>query len=254
MSLEGKVAIVTGGTLGIGREVTRTFLQRGAAVLVVARDERRGAALIEELGAGDGRVAFLAGDVADPDVCAAAVARAEERFGALDALVNNAAIDLDQPLLETSAETAERTFRVNFHGTLRMLQAAAAAMTGASRPGAIVNVSSRLASIGVPGMSVYGAAKGAVESLTRGAAIELAPSGIRVNAVAPGFTATPLFEAWLAEQPDPAAAAAAQNAAIPLGRVATPYDVAAAIAFLASDDAAHITGTTLPVDGGYTAR
>ena len=132
-----------------------------------------------------------------------------------------------------------------------MIQAAAPAL--AERGGAIVNVTSRLAHIGVPEMAVYGASKGALRALTHGAAVELAPLGIRVNAVAPGMTETPLFSEWIAERPDPEAARAEVEAQIPLGRLASPEDVAEAIVFLAGDGAAHITGATLPVDGGYTA-
>ncbi len=252
MSLDGKVAIVTGGTAGIGLEIARLFGERGAAVLAVGRDAGRGAEAVEALGSE--RFAFLAGDVGLPDTAERAVATAVERFGTLDVLVNNAAVDHDEPLLDVTPERSVELFRTNFHGALWMLQAFARELREHGRGGAVVNLSSRLASIGVPGMSVYGAAKGALSSLTRGAAIDLAPHGIRVNAVAPGFTETPLLTAWLEEQEDPAAARATADAAVPLGRVATHYDVAAAVAFLASDDAAHVTGASLAVDGGYTAR
>lgn len=119
--------------------------------------------------------------------------------------------------------------------------------------GAIVNVTSRLASIGVPAMAIYGASKGALLALTRAAAVELAPKRVRVNAVAPGMTRTPLFEAWIAARDDPNAMRERVLADIPQGRLAEPGDVAAAIAYLASDDARHVTGASLPVDGGYTA-
>jgi len=250
--LEGKVAIVTGGTMGIGLEIARVFLARGASVVIVGRDAARGAGALEELASE--RAALHAGDVAEPATGSGAVALARRRFGPPGVLVNNAAIDHDEPLLDVTPETAETVFRTNFHGALRMLQAVARDMCDAGTRGAIVNVSSRLASIGVPGMAVYGAAKGALSTLTRGAAIDLAPYGIRVNAVAPGFTETPLLTAWLDQQEDPAAARAAAQSAIPLGRVATPADVAFAVAFLAGDEAAHITGASLAVDGGYTAR
>lgn len=249
MSLDGKVAIVTGGTAGIGLEIARALVARSARVVLVARDEARGAGAAAELGAG---AAFLAADVADPETGEAAVAFAQERFGPLDVLVNNAAIDHDEPLLEVAPEAAETVVRVNVLGALWMLQAAARAMR--DRGGAIVNVTSRLASIGVPGMSVYGATKGALATLTRGAAIDLAPYGIRVNAVAPGFTETPLFTAWSEQQSDPAAVRAEQAAAVPLRRLATPADVAAAVLYLASDEAAYVTGTSIAIDGGYTAR
>jgi NAD(P)-dependent dehydrogenase (short-subunit alcohol dehydrogenase family) len=249
LSLDGKVAIVTGGSAGIGLEVARVFLERGASALLVGRDPARGAVAVAEL-ASD-RVAFRAGDVGDPVVAPRVIAEAVDRFGTLDVLVNGAAVDHDEPLLEVAPETALEVFRVNVHGALYMLQAAARHMGEGS---AIVNISSRLASVGIAGMSVYGASKGALSQLTRGAAIDLAPRGIRVNTVAPGFTETPLLAAWLADQPDPAAARAAAVAEIPLARMATPRDVACAVAFLASDDAGYITGASLAVDGGYTAR
>jgi NAD(P)-dependent dehydrogenase (short-subunit alcohol dehydrogenase family) len=143
-------------------------------------------------------------------------------------------------------------FEINVFAATAMLQAAGRAMAR-QEGGAIVNVTSRLASIGVPTMAFYSASKGALLALTRAAAIELAPRGIRVNAVAPGMTRTPLYEAWIAQQDDPAAVDRATKAAIPQGRLAEPVEIAAAIAYLGSDEAAHVTGASLAVDGGYTA-
>ncbi|MFQ5427088.1 MAG: SDR family NAD(P)-dependent oxidoreductase, partial [Gaiellales bacterium] len=175
------------------------------------------------------------------------------RFGQLDVLVNNAGVDLSGiRLLDTTLEQARDTFAVNFFGALTMLQACARAME--DRGGAIVNVASRAALVGVPTMAVYGASKGALVSLTRAAAIELAPNEIRVNAVAPGLTETRLVRDWIGAQPDPDAFREAISATIPQGRFASPAEVAAAILFLATDGARHITGTTLSIDGGYTAR
>jgi NAD(P)-dependent dehydrogenase (short-subunit alcohol dehydrogenase family) len=166
-------------------------------------------------------------------------------------LVNNAAMDHTGDLLDVPPGEVREVFEVNFMGACWFLQAVGRAMSGSG--GAIVNVTSRLASVGVPRMGIYAASKGALLALTRSAAIELAPQGIRVNAVAPGFTVTPLFEAWLAEQPDPTTAHARAMNGIPQGRLGESSDVAAAVAYLASDEAAHVTGASLAVDGGYTA-
>lgn len=127
-------------------------------------------------------------------------------------------------------------------------------MGASSRGGAIINITSKLALIGVPTMGIYSASKGAMEALTRAAAVELAPQAIRVNSVAPGMTRTPLYEAWLASLPDPASAEDNVIADVPLGRLATPTDVASVVSFLASPEASYLTGITVPVDGGYLAQ
>jgi NAD(P)-dependent dehydrogenase (short-subunit alcohol dehydrogenase family) len=243
----GKVIVVTGATAGIGTATARRLAAEGGALVLTGRNRDSAEALLAELG--DERTAFVAGDVRERATADRVVAAALERHGKLDVLVNNAAVDHTGDVLETPIEEVRRLFDVNVFGAIHMLQAAGLAMRG--RGGAIVNVSSRLASIGVPTMAMYSAAKGALLSLTRAAAVELARDGIRVNAVAPGMTRTPLFETWAAEEGRDVVARAA--AAIPQGRFATPEEVAAAIAFLASDEAGHITGASLPVDGGYTA-
>jgi NAD(P)-dependent dehydrogenase (short-subunit alcohol dehydrogenase family) len=196
------------------------------------------------------RIAVVLGDVTDPGTAANAVAAAST-FGPLDILVNNAAMDFSSDLRETEVDDVRQVLEVNVVGAFLMLQAAARAMQG--RGGSIVNVTSRTATVGVATMAVYGASKGALASLTRGAAIDLAAEGIRVNNVAPGFTDTPLMRTWLGHQPDPARVRAETAAKIPQGRFATPEDVASAIVYLASDESGHVTGATLAVDGGYTA-
>ena len=239
----GRTAIITGYTRGIGEATARRLGREGANLVLVARTRTALPGLPDD-------TVIVQGSVADPATADRAVGSAIERFGALDVLVNNAGVDYASDLLAAEESDVRRVFDTNFFGALLMLQASAREMAPG---GAIVNVTSRLASIGVATMTIYGASKGALLSLTRGAAIDLAGCGIRVNAVAPGMTATPLFEEWLADQADPADARTATEGTIPQGRIGTPDDVAAAIAFLASEDAAHITGASVPVDGGYTA-
>jgi NAD(P)-dependent dehydrogenase (short-subunit alcohol dehydrogenase family) len=244
---EGKVVIVTGATAGIGDTTARRLAAEGASLVLSGRSAERGRAIAAELGA-----TFVGGDLVAPDVPALLAATALETYGGLDALVNNAAIDHTGDLLETPLDEVRQLFEVNVFAALRMLQEAGRAMAGRGG-GSIVNVTSRLASIGVPTMALYSASKGAMLALTRAAAVELAPKGIRVNAVAPGMTRTPLYDTWLAGSADPAATEARVLGGIPQGRVAEPADVAAAIAYLASDESGHVTGASLPVDGGYTA-
>lgn len=180
--LAAKTAIITGGTMGIGEATVRRFLAEGAKVVGIARNNERGQQLINSLDAGPA-VKFVAGDVADPSGADAAVSAASE-LGGVDVLVDNAAVDFTSDLLATDDDEVQRVFEVNFFGTYLMFTRVVRAMKG-NGGGSIINVTSRLASIGVPTMVVYSATKGAVLSFTRGAAVELAPHGIRVNAVAP---------------------------------------------------------------------
>jgi NAD(P)-dependent dehydrogenase (short-subunit alcohol dehydrogenase family) len=247
--LEGRLAIVTGASSGIGAATARRLDAEGAKLMLCGRSSERLEALRAEL-SGDALVA--PGDLTDEGEADRIVALARQHGERIDALVNNAAMDHAKSLLETPVDDVRALFAINFFAAARLLQACAGSMRDTGG-GAIVNVTSRLAAIGVPTMTFYGASKGALAAFTRGAAVELAPFGIRVNAVAPGMTRTPLFDEWLAGLDDPAGAEAEVTSKIPLGTLATPEDVAAAIAYLVSDDATQVTGATLPVDGGYTA-
>jgi NAD(P)-dependent dehydrogenase (short-subunit alcohol dehydrogenase family) len=247
--LEGSVAIVTGASAGIGAAIAHRLVSEGARVVGVGRRAEAGADLVEALG-GSEQARFVAGSVTDPGTAAEAVEAAGDWSGP-QVLVNNAGIDHIGSVLDTPVTEVRELFETNFFGALLMLQAAGRAMAERGG-GSIINVTSRLASIGVPTMALYGASKGALLALTRGAAVELAPFGIRVNAVAPGQTRTPLTEEWLARHAGPAEAEAAV-AGIPQRRFAEPDEVAAAVAFLAAAESAHITGVSIPVDGGYTA-
>jgi len=247
--LAGKIAIVTGGTSGIGEATVRLFASEGARVVIVARRGGPGKNLVADVG--PDRAKFLVGDVTDEATARNAVDLAE-RWGGLDILVNNAAIDWTSPIIETSASDMRRVLETNFIGSFLMQREAANKMLARQR-GSIINVTSRNASVGVATMGAYAAAKGALLALTRVAAIEWAREGVRVNAVAPGLTQTPLVRKWISEQQDPAGFENEVASSIPQGRMAQPTDVAGAILFLASDESAHITGASLAVDGGYTA-
>ena len=247
--LAGKVAVVTGGTSGIGETTVRLFVAEGARVVIVARRPGPGDDLVAELGPETTR--FLSGDVASEATAKTAINLAES-WGGVDVLVNNAAIDWVSPILETSEADVRRVLDTNFIGAFLMQREAARRMLERGR-GSIINLTSRNASVGVPTMGLYAAAKGALLSLTRAAAIEWAGQGVRVNAVAPGLTATPLVRTWINDQDDPVAFEKSVASAIPQGRMAQPIDIANAILFLAGDESSHITGITLAVDGGYTA-
>jgi NAD(P)-dependent dehydrogenase (short-subunit alcohol dehydrogenase family) len=247
--LAGKVVLVTGATSGIGDSVARRLVAEGASVLATGRSLERGNRLSAEVGPG---LHFHPADISDETAADELTSAAIARFGRLDVLVNNAAVDHNADLMLVPDKEIRATFEVNTFAAIRLLQSAARVME--SRGGAIINITSRLASIGVPTTGIYGASKGAILSLTRTAAVELAPHNIRVNAIAPGMTQTPLYEEWVSSLADPEAAAAKVVSQIPLGRLAQPADVASAVVFFASDEASYITGASLPLDGGYTAH
>ncbi|MGW4126124.1 SDR family NAD(P)-dependent oxidoreductase [Nocardia sp. NPDC004711] len=243
-----RTAIVTGSTSGIGHDIARRLHADGFNIVITGRDEQRGKQVREELGE---NATFVRLDLTQDGAPAALAAAAIDAYGRLDIVVNNAAQDHTGNLLEVPLDEIRHVFEVNTIAAIAVLQEGAKRM---ERGGAIINISSRLATIGVPTMTIYSATKGAINALTTAAAVELADRNIRVNAVAPGMARTPLYDAWVNEQADPAQTERDVVAGIPLGRLAAPADVAAVVSFLASEDAAYITGACIPVDGGYTAR
>jgi len=242
--LAGKIAIVTGGSRGIGRATSVALAQAGALVLVNYRSNEEAARetvrLIEEAGGQAERVAF---DVADPDSVDQHIKEVATRHGRIDILVNNAGISIDQLLLRVSAKDLEMTWATNVNGAVYCAKACIRPMMK-NRWGRIINLSSVVAESGNAGQAVYASSKAALLGLTRSLAREYASRGITVNAVSPGFIETDMT----ADLPDAARQGIVDQT--PLGRIGRPEEVAAAVVFLASEEAGYITGQVVRVNGG----
>jgi len=243
------VVLITGALTGIGRATAFTFAREGARVFASGRHEAEGARLVAELHELGGEAAFLRADVRLEEDVRNLVDAVVERFGRLDAAVNNAGTEGKPGLVtDQSTETYDAIFRTNVLGTLLSMKHELRVML-AQGHGSIVNVSSFFGRSGAAGASVYAASKHAVEGLTKSAALEAAERGVRVNAVAPGPIDTGMLERFAGT----AERKAGLVGTIPLHRMGTPDEIAEAIVFLASDKAAFITGATLAADGGATA-
>jgi 3-oxoacyl-[acyl-carrier protein] reductase len=245
LRLDGKVALVTGGTRGIGRAVAEGFVAAGAAVCVLARKPEELAETHAALSALGGSVLTVAGSAGDHEILDAAVAQCIAELGSIDIVVNNAATNPTfGPMIETEAAAVRKVLEVNVEGALHLVQVAWSAWM-AEHGGSVVNVASLGGIRPSPFIGIYNASKAALLHMTRQLALELAP-GVRVNAVAPGLVKTQFARAlW---EPDEDGIGERH----PLGRIGVSDDVAGAVLFLASDASAWITGSTLVIDGGMS--
>jgi len=246
----GRTVLVTGAARGIGRATAEHFAAAGAHVAVLDRDGAEAETVAAALSSTGARALALAADVSDGAAVRAAVGDCVRVFGGLDVLVNNAGIHFARGIDEYSEDEIDSVLGVNLKGALHAIRAAVPHLRRSR--GAIVTVSSMTGLVGQDRGAVYVATKGALIALTKALALELATDGIRVNCVCPAGVDTPLMRQWAATLPDPEAVLRTQAAMHLANRLATSEEIASAIAFLASPEAAFITGVALPVDGGAT--
>ncbi len=251
-TLTDQIALITGAGSGIGAAIAETFARAGSTVLVADRDAAGGSATVSRITAAGGRAKFVELDVADGPRCAEIARALLEEFGRLDILVNNAGIGHVGTMATTTADDLDRLYAVNVRGVFHVTKAFFASML-ARRHGVIVNIASIGGVLGVRDRLAYTITKHAVVGLTRAMALDHAREGIRVNAICPGRVETPFVAQRLREYPDPQKAYEEMCSTQPMGRMGRPEEIAAAALYLASEEAAFITGATLTPDGGWSA-
>ena len=246
--LENKIALITGGTSGIGRATALAFAREGATVVIAGRRPEEGNAVVKEVQAIGGRAMFMQTDVSVEQQVVNLVDETVKTYGTIDILFNNAGVEgtFGQPIHESENDNFDHVFNINVKGLVWVQKYVTKVMLTKGK-GSIVNTSSIAGHIGFSGAPLYDASKHAVEGITKTAALELAKTGIRVNAVAPGAIQTEMADRSLGEYKEYVASLH------PMGRLGLPEEVAEAVVFLASDRASFITGQSLAIDGGYIA-
>ena len=247
----GKVALVTGGTSGIGRATAIAFGEQGANVVLTGRREDKGRETVDLITKAGGEARFFRADASKEEDCKAMVEHTLESFGRLDFAFNNAGIEGQLgPIIEQTDENFHNVMNINVLGVMNSMKYEIPAMLKIGS-GAIVNTASVASIIGMPGVSVYSASKFAVVGLTKSAALEFGPQGIRINAISPAAIETEMYDRFTGGN---AEAIEGMKALHPIGRVGKSEEIANPVTFLCSDEASFITGTNLPVDGAFTAK
>lgn len=253
MRLKNNVALITGAGSGIGRATALRLSEEGARIVAVDRNAESGQATVAQIHAQQGEALFVQADVSQEADAQRMVAAALQRYGRLDILFNNAAIQVFGTIPETATSDWDRVMDVNLKGVYLGCKYAIPPMIEGGG-GSIINTASILGLVGDPMLPAYGATKGGIIAMTAAMAQAHGRQQIRVNCICPGDVATPLVLEYFEQQPDPAAARRQVESAYALGRIAEPEEIANAVLFLASDESSFITGTYLVVDGGVTSR
>jgi len=253
MRFEGKVAAVTGAASGIGQAAAVAFALEGAGVVIVDKDQEQGELVARNIKDQGGDVLFVPTDIAQETEVQEMIGEVTSRWGHLDILVNNAGIYYQADVVDTPSDVWNNVLAVNLSAAFLCTKYAAPVMIRGGG-GVVINVASEAGLVGIKGQVAYNVSKGGMIALTRSCAVDLAERGIRVNCVCPGTSDTPLVREAVNRASDPAAARRALEEVRPLNRLGKPEEIAAAILYLASDEAAYATGAILSVDGGYTAQ
>ena len=250
--LDGKVAIVTGASRGIGRAIAVRFAREGARVVAAQRTVDEGDSLVEEIAKAGGEAVSVLTDVKDEASVKAMVDAALAAFGTIDILCNNAGVGLIRSVVDTTTEQYDAVMDTNVRGVFLCMRFGIPPML--ARGGSVINIASVASYVGFPRDAAYCTSKGAVLMLTRQAALDFAAKDVRVNAICPGFIETPMLVQYCASQPNPDTAYQEVVGLHPMGRLGTPEDVAGAAVYFACDDSKWVTGASLAVDGGLLTQ
>jgi len=253
LRLKGKVAVITGGTSGIGLATAILFAKEGAKVVIASRDNEAGKFALEQIKSNNGEAIFVKTDVSNEEEVKVLIAESLRRYKKIDILFNNAGIELQKPVTETSNEELAKVIDINLKGVFYGCKYAIPYMIR-NGGGSIINTASVAGLVGFSNLAAYSASKGAVVALTKQIAIDYAKKNIRVNCICPGVIATPMVERFIAKSPNPEETRRQLNEIHPIGRIGKAEEVANAVLFLASDESSFITGHSLVIDGGLSAQ